>query len=260
MHHHREGSGEPLVLIHGIGHHWQGWQPVIGPLAAHYDVIACDSPGFGQSAPLAAGVRPNVASYVDAFERFFAEAGLGRPHVAGNSMGGGIAIELLRRGSVRSATAFSPIGFWTPAERRWTQRVIGLVHALPAPAAQVLLAAQHRRAGRVATLSVFHGYPARVPPAASIAAVRALRSGPALRGALAAFDDYECLTGEQLSRQPLTIAWGNRDLLLPYGRQFPRAAQRIPSARHLTLGAGHLPCWDDPAAVVAAIIVRPPLG
>ena len=26
--HERSGSGEPLVLIHGIGHHLQGWRPV----------------------------------------------------------------------------------------------------------------------------------------------------------------------------------------------------------------------------------------
>ena len=54
---HREGSGSPLVLIHGVGHHWQAWQPVIELLSAEFDVIACDMPGFGQSDPLPEGLE-----------------------------------------------------------------------------------------------------------------------------------------------------------------------------------------------------------
>ena len=96
MNYHREGAGAPtVVLIHGIGHHWQAWRPVIDLLAGEFEVIACDSPGFGRSQPLTPGIRPTVAAYADAFELFFAELGLGRPHVAGNSMGGGIALELV---------------------------------------------------------------------------------------------------------------------------------------------------------------------
>jgi len=41
----RRGSGEPLVLIHGIGHRWQAWTPVLDRLAEHHDVIAIDIPG-----------------------------------------------------------------------------------------------------------------------------------------------------------------------------------------------------------------------
>ena len=49
MNYHRAGSGPPLVLVHGIGHHWQAWRPVIDRLTDSFDVIACDSPGFGRS-------------------------------------------------------------------------------------------------------------------------------------------------------------------------------------------------------------------
>ena len=45
----RRGHGEPLVLIHGIGGRWQMWEPVLGGLAPHRDVIALDLPGFGAS-------------------------------------------------------------------------------------------------------------------------------------------------------------------------------------------------------------------
>ena len=33
INYHRTGSGPPLVLLHGVGHHWQAWEPVIERLA-----------------------------------------------------------------------------------------------------------------------------------------------------------------------------------------------------------------------------------
>lgn len=45
----RAGHGEPLVLIHGIGHRRQAWAPVFPLLTPHRDVIAVDLPGFGES-------------------------------------------------------------------------------------------------------------------------------------------------------------------------------------------------------------------
>jgi pimeloyl-ACP methyl ester carboxylesterase len=48
----RWGSGPPLVLLHGIGHRLQAWDPVLDRLAAAHDVIAVDLPGFGKSPPL----------------------------------------------------------------------------------------------------------------------------------------------------------------------------------------------------------------
>jgi pimeloyl-ACP methyl ester carboxylesterase len=97
INYHRAGAGPTVVLIHGIAHHWQAWRPVIPHLVSSFDVIACDSPGFGRSAPLPVGIEPTVGAYVDAFAAFFSELGVERPHVAGNSMGGAIALELARR-------------------------------------------------------------------------------------------------------------------------------------------------------------------
>ena len=60
-----------------------------------------------RSAALPASIEPTISAYVDAFEWFFVELGLERPHVAGNSMGGAIALELARGRSIRSVSAFS---------------------------------------------------------------------------------------------------------------------------------------------------------
>jgi pimeloyl-ACP methyl ester carboxylesterase len=253
LNHHREGSGAPLVLLHGIGLRWQIWRPVIGSLAAAHDVIACDSPGFGRSAPLAEGVVPSIPAYVDAFEAFFAELGLERPHVAGNSMGGAIALELARRGIVASAVALSPAGFWTPAERRFCQRSLEGFARAPRAARPVLeRLARSSRARRVLFWQTF-ARPERIPDEDAVELVRSALTSPAFAPALAAFSEYTFAGGEALDRVPITVAWGTRDRLLPYRRQAPRARALLPGARHLSLGVGHVPFFDDPAVIVETI-------
>ena len=249
----REGQGPPLLLLHGIGHHWQGWRPVIELLSSEFDVIACDSPGFGRSAPLPAGIEPTITSYADSFEWFLAELGLERPHVAGNSMGGAIALELARRRAVSSVTALSPAGFWTPAERTFCQLSLSALANMPAPARGAFEAAARTKAGRIALFSQTFGYPARLPAEEAIATLRDAWASPSFADALRSFDSYTFEKPEQLRNTPLTIAWGIRDKLLPYRLQAPRARDLLPWATHLTLGAGHVPYYDDPAAVATAI-------
>ncbi len=253
INYHREGEGEPLVLLHGVGHHWQAWTPVIPLLVAELDVLACDLPGFGRSATLPAAIEPTIAAHADACEWFFAELGLGRPHVAGNSMGGAIALELARRRSVRSATAFSPAGFWTGPERRFCQLSLGLIGATPRRLRPLVKALARTRAGRLALFAQTFGYPARLPAEEAVATLEDAWASPALARTLKAFDEYAFTPSEQLCGVPVTIAWGNRDRLLPYRLQAPRARRLMPAARHVTLGAGHVPFYDDPAAVAAVI-------
>ena len=43
----RRGAGKPLLLVHGLGGHWQSWNPIIDRLAASREVILFDLPGHG---------------------------------------------------------------------------------------------------------------------------------------------------------------------------------------------------------------------
>ena len=85
------------MLIHGIGHRWQAWEPVLDGLAEAHDVIAIDLPGFGCHATRRQ--PPSVPALAAWVGSFFAELGVDRPHVAGNSLGGGLALELAAAGS-----------------------------------------------------------------------------------------------------------------------------------------------------------------
>jgi pimeloyl-ACP methyl ester carboxylesterase len=92
----RAGEGEPLLLLHGIGHHWQAWEPVLGILAAERDVIAVDLPGFGTSPALPDGVSYDLTNVGSLLGSLCEALEIERPHVAGNSLGGLLALELGR--------------------------------------------------------------------------------------------------------------------------------------------------------------------
>src|SRR5215212_11211404 len=114
---HRGGSGEPLVLIHGIGHTWRGWKPMLPSLEERFDVLAVDLPGFGRSEPFPAGFDSTPEALADAVEDEMGRAGFDRAHIAGNSLGGWIALELARRGRAETVTAISPAGLQHGRER-----------------------------------------------------------------------------------------------------------------------------------------------
>ena len=253
INYHREGEGPPLVLLHGVGHHWQGWQPVIDRLAGEFDVIACDCPGFGRSSPLSPGIDPTVPAYADAFEWFLTELGLERPHVAGNSMGGAIALELARGRAVRSVSAFAPIGFWTAPERRYCQLYFTLFLKMPAGSRPAVEALTRTRIGRRLLYRALFAFPERMPAQEAIDMLHDAWAAPAFEPALDAFSRYRFAGGEQLRSTPVTIAWGKRDWILPYYLQARRARAQLPWATHVTLGVGHTPFFDDPGVVAAVI-------
>ena len=172
-------------------------------------------------------------------------------------MGGAIALELARRRAVRSVCAFSPAGFWTPAELRFCRSRCARSRRPPPPRARPVVEALARtRRGRIALFSQTFGYPARLPAEEAVATLRDAWASPAFADALDAFRQYRFEHPEQLRSTPVTIAWGRRDRLLPYRLQAPRARALLPWATHVTLGAGHVPFYDDPAAVAEVIRAR----
>jgi pimeloyl-ACP methyl ester carboxylesterase len=246
------GSGPPLVLLHGTGSHRGMWDPVIETLARERRVIALDIPGFAGSA--AEPFDPTPAGYTATLASWFAEQGLDRPHVAGNSMGGGIALELARRRAVASATALSPVGFWTSREVAFAQRSLRAARAIVKATRPAMPAVTRSAAGRVALFSQVYGKPWRLSPDEAMAAIDAFADGPAFEPALQGFADYRFSAGDELRAVPVTIAWGTRDLLL-IPRQAARARRLLPWAQHVALrGCGHVPCHDDPEAVAAVLL------
>ncbi|MEU5729062.1 alpha/beta fold hydrolase [Streptomyces antimycoticus] len=251
--HERRGAGRPLVLLHGIGHHWQAWEPVLDILAVEREVIAVDLPGFGASDALPDGIPYDLDGVIRVLGALFETLGVKRPDVAGNSLGGLLALELGRLGLVRSVTALSPAQFWNEAERRYAFGVLSVMRAgaraLPPPLVAWLA---RGAAGRAALTGAIYARPARRSPAAVVAETRAMREAVGFDATLAA-GDSELFTHD-IPDIPVTIAWGSRDRVLPR-RQGVRAKRVIPGARLVRLpGCGHVPMNDDPALVARVIL------
>jgi pimeloyl-ACP methyl ester carboxylesterase len=97
----RGGSGAPLLFLHGAGG-IAGWMPWMDQLAATYDLIVPDHPGWGRSdmPEWFDNVHDLAYFYLD----FLAALGLTKVHLAGSSIGGWIACEIAIRNTARLAT------------------------------------------------------------------------------------------------------------------------------------------------------------
>lgn len=256
-HTHHPGPGEPVVLVHGIGHRGLAWGMVPEILSARgHDVYVVDLPGHGESPTPTFPDGYSMRSTAEQLERFFAGLGLHRPHVVGNSLGGAVGLELAHTGAVRTATVLSPAGFFPP------------VH-LPLIAANLLFMkvgshlpeALHRWLNgfawfrRLAFRSLYR-HPEKVSVETAVGDTLNLRRS---KGFWPHFVRATFLRFTKEVAVPTTVAWGDTDrLLLP--SQAGRARQRLPEATHVALpDCGHCPQIDHPelvADVVEATMAR----
>jgi pimeloyl-ACP methyl ester carboxylesterase len=144
-----------------------------------------------------------------------------------------------------------PAGLWSGGTPLYCRVSLGASRWLARHAGGLLGRLVGTRAGRVVVLGQTHGRPARMPPAAARAAVRAMGTA---RG-------FDAVFAATLPRHyepapisaPVTVAFGSRDrlLLLPQYRQVDRLP---PGTRVAALpGCGHVPMADDPVAVAGLI-------
>lgn len=255
----RVGTGEPVVLIHGMGHHRDAWAPITARLSEHREVIAVDLPGHGQSPDLVDDGRALIDVVEEAFIALFRELGLERPHLVGNSLGGRVALDLATRGHARSVTALNPAGFWKDGiEFAYTRAVFAaLVHSTRVPTV-VSSAALASGLGRRILMSALMTHPERLSREAAVADLAAFRrAGSALEAVMAQATTFD---GQLPDGVAATICWSDRDrILLHPKRNAARARAQLPTARHLPLaGCGHIPMFDDPEAITRVILEATP--
>ena len=247
---HRGGFGAPLVLIHGIGHTWRG--PMLPLLEERFDVLAVDLPGFGHSEPFPPGMDSTPEALADAVEDEMARSGFDRAHIAGNSLGGWIALELARRGRAETVTAISPAGLAHAREKAWGVSILRGMR----------LAAQNSPRPPAAV----HGNPVARVLFAGPTSARGWRKDPAElleeTELFASNPGFEATLPHTLGAQPrglttldvpVLILWGTLDIVLipRQGRRFERL---IPGAElRYVPGIGHTPMSDAPEELADAI-------
>jgi pimeloyl-ACP methyl ester carboxylesterase len=226
---------------------------VLDRLTPHRDVIAVDLPGHGESPPLPANATPVLSLMLDQVTALFDELGLDRPHIAGNSLGGRLALEAAVAGRAASVTALSPAGFWrSDRDAQYARGVFRVMEALGGILEPMATTLSRSTAGRALVYSVVISRPSRMSPEQArgdMAAFMAAR--PAMHLVLAQMTQF---SGAVPGNIPVTIAWGTKDRLLP-PRQVLVAKAALPQGRFLPLrGCGHVPMTDDPALVADVVL------
>jgi pimeloyl-ACP methyl ester carboxylesterase len=241
--HDRVGEGSPLVLLHPLGADRHAWAPLLPLLAAQRDLIAIDLPGFGES-PALVGQTPTPRALATAVAAHLAAIGIERPHVAGNSLGGWVALELGLSGVAGSVSGIAPAGLWPePLVPK-----AAIAHQL---ARSLLPAARWcagTRAGRSVLLSGAVAHPSRVPAAAARQLVRAygvapdfVRVNDAMRAGR--FEGLERI------RCPVTLVWPDHDRLIRRPVWVPDRIRNV-----VLTDAGHMPMWDAPEALAEVLL------
>lgn len=207
----RAGNGPPLVLLHGYaGDGLATWRRQLGGLSNEFTVVAWDAPGAGRSSdpPESFG----MAGYADCLAGFVERLSLEKPHVAGLSFGGALALELSRRHpeiprTLILASAYAGWAGSLPAEvaEQRLQQAIVLADLSPDDFVGALLPTMFSEGTPKESVDAFRASMLAFHPAGFRAMARA--SAEDLRDALAQIAIPTLLVyGDRDVRAPLTVA------------------------------------------------------
>ncbi len=249
----RVGSGPPLVLLHGVGHRRQAWDAVKDRLTPSRELILVDLPGHGESPPLRLDGRTAMEALAEEVFGFLDEQHLERPHVAGNSLGGALALIAGSHGRAASVTGLSPAGFWRRhRDYTYAKLTFRVMLAIGTAIRPVAAGLTRSKPGRAMVYATIVGRPGRLSPEQAFGDTKAfLAAREAINTVIATPVVFSLSIPEDV---PVTIGWGTRDRLLAPG-QAQVALDRLPQARHLPLpGCGHVPMTDDPDLVARVLL------
>lgn len=247
-----EGTGRPLILLHGIGMSHAAWAPVIPFLSASRRVVAFDSPGFGSTPSLGRGMPATIHNLVTALERALHLLRLETPvDIAGNSLGATMALEASRRGLARRVVAISPPGLWLNQEPSHVKYVFAGLRLTATTMPRVMKAAMRVPFVRELSLAIPLSVGSRRMPAAAAAqCVDDLARATAFEDTFTA--TRTPFRGHDI-QVPVTVVFGGRDWILTEAARLRRALP--PHTRWIERAAwGHVPMWVDPAGVARVIL------
>lgn len=248
-----QGAGEPLLLIHGMGSSRRAWKLIVPELSRTFKVITVDLPGHGES-PL----PPGCAMDPESLARFLLEQmsnwGYETFHVAGNSLGGWIALEMASSHPQRisSVTAIAPAGLWlVPESKRETLGALSryMASSTHIVAPQLL---KYRWAKKL-------GFGMVSPQWESLPLDICIDAAKAMGTSRGYFPAWDAMLGKRFDKEispqvPVTILFGDSDNTLP--ARYSQERSLVPAhSRWVVLSAsGHAPMWDRAPEVIAEIL------
>jgi pimeloyl-ACP methyl ester carboxylesterase len=247
-----EGSGEPLVLMHGLATTRTIWRRAIPLLRGERRLVSLDVPGFGASPPVGPGfdldeVAARVADGVEA-------AGVPAPYdLVGHSLGGALAVTLAahRPGRVGRLVLVAPAGL-RPMPAR-AARAFGAVAARAIPLRGRGEALADLAWGRRLLLWPGTAEPAALMPGEARALLTASRGATRISEALAAAASADIRPLLRRVDAPVAAIWGERDRIVPLGGLDTLLAVRPDATAARVPRAGHIPMIEQPQAFVDAL-------
>lgn len=243
-----QGSGVPVVLIHGFPLCRKMWQPQMHALAdIGYRVICPDLPGFGESPHFTGPV--SMSRYADAVIRLLDELGIDKAVVGGMSMGGYVLLNLAERYPERILAAMFLVTRAAADDQEGKKKRSALIAEVengnllivPDAFAQVLFAAE--------TLE-------RDPRLVS--AVREwmeATSVAAIVGGLSAMRDREDYVGKLADfKMPNLVVGADQDLAVPLEHSLALAEGLPEATLKVVPGAGHMANLERPQPFNQALL------
>lgn len=237
-----QGSGRPVVLLHGFGASHVVWHDVVERLCDARRVFAYDLPGHAQSLAVPAGSAAVAAQSVLAdLER----RGLTRIDMVGHSMGGAAAAlaALMEPDRVASLTLLAPGGFGREINHRLLRRY----------------AAAEKEDEIALLLEQFFGWEKPLPPGLVAREAESRRIAGANAALMTIVETFFDGTSQRLVpvgdlaalTMPIKVIWGTQDRVLP-----TRQAHRLPGrmAVHIYEGVGHMLPQEIPDEVAGLIL------
>ena len=145
IHYLERGSGEPVLLIHGLGCSGANWAFQVSALESKYRLIVPDLPGAGHSAVPRGGY--SIEAFAAAMWKLLDNLGITQVNIVGFSLGGAVALEMAasRPNSVKKFALINSLATYRPHSlRKWFETHVSanLVRMLGMPRAAVVFAAR----------------------------------------------------------------------------------------------------------------------
>jgi len=252
------GSGEALLLLHGMAGSSDTWRAVIPQLSKKYRVVAPDLLGHGQSAKPRGDY--SLGAFAVSLRDLLDELGITRATIVGHSLGGGVAMQFVyqhpdycQRLILISSGGLGP-------DVGWTLRLLsapGAELVLPAIAPRPVLAVGNKLRSWFSSVGIqsprgaemWNAYSSLSDSKTRQAFLRTLRSVVDYRGQAVSALNRLHLTSDL----PTMAVWGDRDQIIPVDHAYAAQAARPGSRLEVLTGVGHFPQVERPSELVDLI-------
>jgi pimeloyl-ACP methyl ester carboxylesterase len=249
----RYGSGEPLVLIHGMGSAATAWKPLIPKLTDKFEVITIDLPGHGKT-PLDESRPMDPESLAKLVVQNLIELEIERFHLVGNSLGGWVSLEIaaIYPDRVITLTGLAPAGLWLapftsryPGELAVRLMAKGLEKVAPTTL-------NYRWAKKI-------GFETVSPRWQELSYEICLDAVTAMAESEGYFPVWDGMLKKRFEKDvsaeiPITIIFGDTDHTLPAKTCQERSLAPHHAKWIILPETGHAPMWDSTEEVLAEIL------